>query len=940
MTDEPRVQQLLDELLASDATPEAVCASCPELLPVVRKKWRRIRRLRADLDAVFPLLDEEAPPPEDTVLPQVPHHEVEQLLGRGGMGAVYRARHLSLNRPVALKMLLTGLYATRTEVKRFQREAEAVARLRHPNIVQVYEIGDVDGRPYFTMEFVEGGNLAQQIQGVPQPPRTAAALVATLADAVQVAHASGIVHRDLKPSNILLTADRTPKLTDFGLASRQDGGEGLTLTGVPVGTPSYMAPCQARGDKRAIGPATDVYALGAILYELLTGRPPFRGETAAATLQQVVADDPVPPGRLNSAVPRDLETICLKCLNKEPSRRYSTAAELAGDLLRFQRGEPIQARRAGPAERLVKWTRRHRSLAAALVSGILLLNVLVAVVVSALVDRSVLTRTVEADFREVVDAQQRQAWGDARNALERAKGRLRGGGPPEFHRRADQLERELALVATLQEIRLRHNDAESAAARGPRTTAAYEAAFREAGLLDGREDAELVVARIRATCIAPALLVALDGWAWNDKGRRDYLLELARRVEPNPTSRQVRDPGVWANLQALEELSRSMPVEIQTAPFLLLVAQRIQILGGNPIPFLKRVQRAHPMDFEVNYKLAHELLTTYNSPAEAIGYFRVAVALRPTLAMVRLNLAKALGDSGRGEDALGEIKAAVRFAAGTGYSHFFAGVLFYKLGRFDDAMPQLRKACELDPGNSLFLSGVSLCLAGKKQHAEAIEVVRKAIALDPKCWQAHQQLACVLLELGQQEKAHAAWRESLRLGAPNLESWEGYTVLSLFVRDEAEYRRARTELLKRFGRIADPRVAERVGRACLLLPASENELRQATSLIDRALTSERAKPGWLLPYFRFAKALAEYRAGRLESAVTLLDTDTQRILGPAPRLLLAMVQHRSGKADAARESFRAAAASYVWDAKSATDREAWMYHLLRREAETVLASKP
>ena len=286
-------------------------------------------------------------------------------------------------------MLLAGAYAPPHERARFQREAEAVAGLRHPNIVQVYDVGDFDGRPYFTMEYVEGGSLAHQLAGAPQPARQAAQLVATLAAAVHAAHVRGIVHRDLKPANVLLAEDGTPKVTDFGLARRQDDGAGLTHTGEAVGTPSYMAPEQARGRPDTVGPATDIYGLGAILYELLTGRPPFRAATAAETVHQVISQEPAPPSRLNDQVPHDLETICLKCLNKEPSRRYGTATELAGDLLRFLRGEPILARRAGPAERVLKWTRCHRSLAASLVSGILLLNGLVAVVVSVLVNRSV-----------------------------------------------------------------------------------------------------------------------------------------------------------------------------------------------------------------------------------------------------------------------------------------------------------------------------------------------------------------------------------------------------------------------------------------------------------------------------------------------------------------------------------------------------------------------
>ena len=234
-----------------------------------------------------------------------------------------------------------------------------MAGLRHPNIVQVHDMGDHDGQPYFTMEFVEGGNLAQKLAGRRSRPLEAAALLATLAQAVEAAHQSGIVHRDLKPSNVLLTADGTPKISDFGLARRMEGEAGITWTGTAVGTPSYMAPEQAEAKPLTWGPTVDIYALGAILYELLTGRPPFRAETAAETLRQVISQEPVPPSRLNAAVPRDPETICLKCLEKDPRRRYASAAALAEDLHRFQRNEPIVARPAGPVERVLRWTRRN-----------------------------------------------------------------------------------------------------------------------------------------------------------------------------------------------------------------------------------------------------------------------------------------------------------------------------------------------------------------------------------------------------------------------------------------------------------------------------------------------------------------------------------------------------------------------------------------------------
>jgi serine/threonine-protein kinase len=355
MADDPRVRQLLEETLDSGLTPEEVCRTCPDLLPQVLRRWRRLRQLEMEISVVFPAA-EVAPQATQAVgeLPVLPGYEVQSVLGHGGMGVVYQARHMRLGRTVAVKMLLAGAAATEEEKERFLREARAVAALRHPNIVAVHDVGEVHGRPFFTMEFVAGGGLAQKLAGTPQPARQAAALLVTLADAVQVAHQGGIVHRDLKPGNVLLDADGTPRVTDFGLARRLDGDRELTLSGAPIGTPSYMAPEQARGDRAAIGPATDVYALGAILYEVLTGRPPFCLETSAATIQQVAVAEPVPPARLNPRAPRDLQTICLKCLTKEPKRRYPSAAALAEDLRRFERGEPIKARPVGVVETLGK----------------------------------------------------------------------------------------------------------------------------------------------------------------------------------------------------------------------------------------------------------------------------------------------------------------------------------------------------------------------------------------------------------------------------------------------------------------------------------------------------------------------------------------------------------------------------------------------------------
>jgi len=290
-------------------------------------------------------------------------YEILGELGRGGMGVVYKARQAQLNRIVALKMILAGgEHASKSDIQRFRTEAEAIAQLQHPNIVQIHEVGERDGHPYFSLEYVGGGSLAQKVADSPLKADDAARLLLNMAKAMDCAHQHGIIHRDLKPANVLLTTEGAPKITDFGLAKHFAEDKGQTRTGAVMGTPSYMSPEQAQGRKE-IGPPADIYSLGAILYDLLTGRPPFRGQTVLDTLMQVKTVEPVSPSRLQPSVPRDLETICLKCLEKDASKRYTSAGALADDLERFLDRRPILARPAAPWERAWKWAQRRPAAA-------------------------------------------------------------------------------------------------------------------------------------------------------------------------------------------------------------------------------------------------------------------------------------------------------------------------------------------------------------------------------------------------------------------------------------------------------------------------------------------------------------------------------------------------------------------------------------------------
>jgi serine/threonine protein kinase len=481
----------------------------------------------------------------------IPGYEIVGELGRGGMGVVYHARQVRPSRQVALKMILSGVHAGKADLERFRAEAEAVARLQHPNIVQVYEVGEHDGRPFFSLEYCDGGSLEQKLDGTPLPPREAARLVEVLAQAVQHAHERGVVHRDLKPANVLLQKETTkhtkntkstktgssvlvssiscvswldclPKITDFGLAKRL-GVDGHTQTGSILGTPSYMAPEQAEGRTKEVGPASDVYALGVILYELLTGRPPFKAATVLDTISQVVTDDPVPPRRLQPRLPVDIETICLKCLQKAPMLRYATAADLADDLGRFLADEPIAARPVGRLERCWRWCRRHPAEVTRAVAGALVLLFFLALWLGAQGQRKAL-QTIAVDSAPGIIAAQHIKGSLADMHAQAARELLARPGTTDDEAAAACEKQRLACTEEL--LAAAGNVTSGDPERVPLTTLVhslgrYEGAVAQARVLHTRNDADFLARHREAdTILHQTLLPAADAL---DQANREAL---------------------------------------------------------------------------------------------------------------------------------------------------------------------------------------------------------------------------------------------------------------------------------------------------------------------------------------------------------------------------------------------------------------------------------
>jgi eukaryotic-like serine/threonine-protein kinase len=745
-------------------------------------------------------------------------YELLEEIAVGGMGVVYKARQVSLNRVVAVKMILKGTLAAEEDVKRFRAEAEAAANLQHPAIVAIHEVGLHEGQHYFSMDFVEGHSLAQLPREQPLTARQAAEYVRDAAEAVHYAHQQGTLHRDLKPSNILIDRQGRVRITDFGLAKKITGDSDLTLTGQILGTPSYMPPEQALGKRSLIGAASDIYSLGAVLYELLTGRPPFRGESPAETLRQVESLDPISPRLLSPAVPRDLETICLKCLEKEPHKRYGTAQLLADDLGRYLRGEAVLARPPSPIYRFTKFARRHMT-GLAITALIVLFIVLLGGVVGWMVrDREAqraeyekritnyratrLAKTVE-DIQLAL--QEAQTLGDraltlvndnpyqweatlaaALTACKRADSLAeenKGTLDPVLLERLTTLrqrletdEQDRQFVARIDAIRMEATQVDIEKNRFGTTwqSSDIEDLFKSRGIEFRATSSEEVVASIQTHSepIQPHMLAGLEIWLTRLPNKaaekRQWLTTTLQSADSDPWRTQARKALLLGDVIALEKLVRDVEPAQQPAAVLLLLAKRLPPqMGPTRLEFFRRIQNAHPGDFWVNQGYA-EALSRSDPPQwiEAVRFYTAMVALRPQNPGCRFNLGRALSGAGHHEGAIACYLDAVAIAPHYAAAWTNLGSAYYEKGEFGDAMAAFRRAIRLNPDYASPHIGLGTVLRAKGDADGAIVEYRVAVRLDPKDALSHNNLGVALTAKGDLNGAIAEYRESIRLDAP------------------------------------------------------------------------------------------------------------------------------------------------------------------------------
>jgi serine/threonine-protein kinase len=786
-----------------------------------------------------------------------------------------------------------------------------------------------------------------------------------VAEAVQAAHQRGIVHRDLKPGNILLTADGTPKVSDFGLARRLEGTAGLTQSGAPVGTPSYMAPEQAEGKLREVGPAADIYALGAILYDMLTGRPPFRAETAAETLRQVISQAPAPPSRLNAAVPRDAQTICLKCLEKDPQRRYPSAVALAEDLRRFGRNEPIVARPVGPLERTLRWTRHHPTGAALAATALALVGLVIGggvwLVHLEAERRAELRSEVGTALAQAVSLRKQFHFHEAWELLEEARRRLGPAGPDDLRRQVDRARTDLELAGQLDTARLQTATPVEGRLGPGGPESLYEETLAKAGFGRPGDDSVAVAARVRDSAVREEIVAALDDWAsiTPDPARRAWLLAVARGADPDPALDRLRQPELWQDGPALTRLVREVPVEELSPQLLTALGRVLGKTGGEAAPLLRAAQARYPQDFWLNYELGWALRQAQRSD-EALGFFRAALALRPESSLAHDCIRVTLRANNWQYVAA---RAAVLASVGQGPREAPLGEP-ERAGLRRQALDWLRACLELKAKLLQDGQAASWGWMLSDWHTDpALAGVRNRAALaklpdaERKQWQRlwADVAALVAADPVEEGLAHAKRREwaraadsytrALKRGATDDgHIWFEYAAVLLLSGDRPGYASACTHMVQRYGKGLNLR-AYHVARACTLAKGAVAD----SSLPGRLAESElkdSARQFWSLT----EQGALSYRAGRFPQAVALFEQSLRADPTPGKAVLnwlwLALANQRLGKTEEARRWLDRATAwlDQFRDGMPARAEEElglhlhnWLEaHVLRREAEALI----
>jgi serine/threonine-protein kinase len=733
---------------------------------------RPIERESNSESPTWPIMAPRDPRPADTA-GLFGDYEVLERIGQGGMGLVYKARQKRLNRLVALKMILAGRFASETDVKRFQNESAVVAELDHPNIVPIYEVGEHDGYNYFSMKLIDGGNLDRHKSEFPANPRRAAQVIATVARAIHHAHQRGVLHRDLKPSNILIDSAGQPFVVDFGLAKRAKSTLELTQPDANLGTPRFMAPEQVARDRGAVTTATDVYGLGNVLYVLLTGTSAAQGITPSEVLANVTDRNPESPSKLNRRVPRDLATICMKCLEKQQPKRYGSALDLADDLERWLAGEPIKARPSGLIGRTWLWCRRHP--AEAILGSVAAASTLFIVAIGGWLkfDATRKDADIEQRVAQEWDKAIRSLEGGQRAQANEAFGRATGLSSTASAAARARVAPRLADLETLfrlEDIRMNHLEAEEDGLGFVRAAALYAQAFRDYGIdVDGGSPAE-IADRIKQRTLRHALVSALDDWSHNvaDHAGRARLLAIADAAENQPGSlaSQVRRALAQADKPALLKLAATprLAQEKPSTVVSLATGLREQDAFEQAVGLLKLEQEQQPGDFWLNLELATTLLLWRPADRDAaLPYLTASLALSNRNPAIFAYVGNTQLKASKLRAAADSYRQAIHVKPDFAVAHANLGFVLNERGELKEAETVLVKATELDPRNPRSYYNLGLNLQRQRANERAALAYRSAIRLKPDYAEALNNYGNTLTSLGRFEEALAAFDKAIAL---------------------------------------------------------------------------------------------------------------------------------------------------------------------------------